>query len=78
MPFRKGAGGDMSGSPAASAIATDDQTSKAEVKDSTATDSQNGTEVQNDTTATTNQSGATKKATYKKRKTVHRTTKSNL
>lgn len=30
-----GAGGDMSGSPAASAIETDDQTSKAEVKNDT-------------------------------------------
>ena len=50
-----GAGGDMSGSPAASAIETDDQTSKAM--------------VQKDTVA--NQSAVSEKATNRKRRTTH-------
>lgn len=55
-----GAGGDMSGSPAGSAIATDDQTSKAEVtRDSSA-------EIA-DTVV--------KKSTIRKHKSVRRTTK---
>lgn len=58
-----GAGGDMSGSPAASAIETDDQTSKAEVEKDTVANSQ---------------TTAVKKATNSKRKAVRRKTKSNL
>jgi len=57
-----GAGGDMSGSPAGSAIETDDQTDKAE--------------VQKDTAAS--QSTDVKKTTNKKRKTASRKTKTNL
>jgi len=58
-----GAGGDMSGSPAASAIETDDQTSKAE--------------AQKDTTASS-ESQAVKKGTNKKKTTMQRKTKSNM
>lgn len=58
-----GAGGDMSGSPAGSAIETDDQTNKAEVEKDTITNSQ---------------STAVKKVTNSKRKTTRRKTKSNL
>ncbi len=57
-----GAGGDMSGSPAGSAMETDDQTDKAE--------------VQKDTVAS--QSTDVKKTINKKRKTVSYKTKSNL
>ena len=57
-----GAGGDMSGSPAASAIETDDQTNKAEVEKDTITNSQ---------------STAVRKATNSKKKTVRRKAKIN-
>lgn len=57
-----GAGGDMSGSPAGSAIETNDQTDKAE--------------VQKDTT-TTNDTSGIKKTTAKKRSTTRRKARSN-
>ena len=58
-----GAGGDMSGSPAGSAIETDDQTSKAEVTKDSSSAGQNTTNM-SDTTAT-------EKSTIRRTRSVH-------